>query len=115
MDHSEAHVVILDRDQANTQRIKSHSQNKQQGKSDDHSAFFADLAKALAGAREVLLCGRGLARNQFSKWCSRHAASAAAAIVDSIVADHPTDAQLAAMARQYFKHFDSLASDPSLA
>ena len=113
MDHSEVQV-LLDRDQANTQRIKSRSHHKHQGKSDDHSAFFADIVKALAGSREVLLCGP-IACNQFSEWCSRHAASAAAVIVDSIVADHPTDVQLAAMARRYFKHFDSMASDPSLA
>ena len=114
MDHSEVQV-LLDRDQANTQRIKSRSHHKHQGKSDDHSAFFADIAKALAGAHEALLCGPSPASNQFSEWCSRHAASAAAVIVDSIVADHPTDVQLAAMARRYFKHFDSMASDPSLA
>ena len=36
-------------------------------------------------------------------------------IVDSIAADHPTDPQLVAMARQYFKKFDNMAADPSTA
>jgi hypothetical protein len=31
------------------------------------------------------------------------------------VPDHPTDAQLVAMARQYFKKFDAMAADPSMA
>ena len=77
--------------------------------------FFAEISGALAGAHEVLLCGPGLARNQFNEWCSQDVAGAAAAIIGFIPADHPTDAQLTAMAGQYFKHFDDMASDPSLA
>jgi hypothetical protein len=34
-------------------------------------------------------------------------------IVDSVAADHPSDAQWVAMAKQYFKKFDSMAADPS--
>ena len=67
------------------------------------------------GCREVLLTGPGLARNQFRDWCQAHSTAVAGCIVDSIAADHPTDAQLVAMARQYFKKFDAMASDPSLA
>ena len=55
-----------------------------------------------------------MARNQFRDWCSKHNAAVAAAVVDSVAADHPTDAQLVAMARQYFKKFDNMAADPSL-
>jgi CheY-like chemotaxis protein len=35
-------------------------------------------------------------------------------MVDSIASDHPTDAQVVAMARQYFKNFDQMAADPAL-
>jgi hypothetical protein len=35
-------------------------------------------------------------------------------VVDSVSSDHPTDAQLVAMARQYFKKFDNMAADPTL-
>jgi hypothetical protein len=35
--------------------------------------------------------------------------------VDSIPTDHPSDAQLIALARQYFKKFDAMAADPSQA
>jgi hypothetical protein len=34
------------------------------------------------------------------------------AIVDNVASDHPSDAQLVAMARQYFKKFDQMAADP---
>lgn len=115
MDHSEAHVAMFDREHMQSQRIKSRSHHKHQGKDDDHSAFFADIASALAGTHEVLLAGPGLARNQFREWCSHHHTAVAAMIVDSVVADHPSDAQLVALARQYFKKFDTMAADPSLA
>jgi hypothetical protein len=35
-------------------------------------------------------------------------------VVDSIASDHPTDAQVVAMARQYFKKFDNMGADPAL-
>ena len=35
-------------------------------------------------------------------------------VVDSVASDHPTDAQVVAMARQYFKKFDQMAADPAL-
>lgn len=114
MDHTEAHAVMFDREHMEAQRIQSRSHHKHQGKSDDHASFFTDVAHALQGSHEVLLAGPGLARNQFRDWCKTHQAAVAAKIVDSIAADHPSDAQLVAMARQYFKKFDQMAADPSL-
>jgi stalled ribosome rescue protein Dom34 len=113
MDHQEAHVVMFDREHIEAQRIPSRSHHKHQGKAGDTAAFYAEVAKALAGAREVLLTGPGLARKEFRDWCSKHQKSIATAVVDSIASDHPSDAQLVAMAKQYFKKFDAMAADPS--
>ena len=114
MDHTEAHVVMFDKEHVEAQRVKSRSHHKHQGKAGDNSVFFADIAKALTGSREILLAGPGLARNQFRDWSNTHQNTLADAIVDSIPADHPTDGQLVAMARQYFKRFDNMAADPSM-
>lgn len=113
IDHTEAHVAMFDREHAQTQRIKSRSHHKHQGKAGDNAGYFADTAQALAGAREVLLTGPGRARTEFRDWCARHQPGVAAAVVDSIAADHPSDGQLVAMARQYFRKFDNMAADPS--
>jgi len=113
MDHQEAHVVMFDREHIQAQRIKSRSHHKHQGKASDTVAFYAEVAKALTGTHEVLLTGPGLARNEFRDWCAAQQKSTAAIIVDSIASDHPSDAQLAAMAKQYFKKFDAMAADPS--
>ena len=115
MDHQEAHVVMFDREHVEAQRIQSRSHHKHQGKAGDTAAFYAEVAQALTGTHEVLVTGPGSARNEFSDWCAAHQKSTAAIIVDSIASDHPSDAQLVAMAKQYFKKVDVMAADPSQA
>ena len=113
IDQSEAHVVMFDREHMEAQRIKSRTHHKHQGKVDDSAAFFADVARALNGTHEVLLTGPGLERNHFRDWCSSHRTAIADCVVDSVVSDHPSDGQLVALARQYFRKFDNMAADPS--
>ena len=115
LDHCEAHIVMFDREHVEAQRIKSRSHHTHQGKPGEDSVFFADIAKALTGTREVLLTGPGMARNQFRDWCNNYQRKLAAGIVDSVPSDHPSDGQLAALARRYFKKFDNMAADPSMA
>ena len=113
LDHQEAHIAFFDRDHATTQRTHSKSQHKHQGKSTDMSAYFADIAKAVKDCHEVLLTGPGITRQQFKGWYVQHAAALSQIVVGSIASDHPTHAQLVAMARQYFKKFDAMAADPT--
>jgi stalled ribosome rescue protein Dom34 len=113
MDHQEAHVLMFDREHVEAHRIKSRSHHKHQGKPHETAALFADIAKALVGSHEVLLTGPGLARDAFRDWCTTHQSAVAHSIVDSIVSDHPSDAQVVALARQYFKKFDQTTADPS--
>jgi len=113
MDHNEAHVLMFDREHVEAQRIKSRTHHKHQGKAGDVTELFGNVAKALAGTREVLLTGPGAARNEFRDWCASHAKATADVVVDSVAADHPSDPQLVAMARQYFVKFDKMAADPS--
>ncbi len=114
MDHNEAHVLMFDREHVESQRVKSRSHHKHQGKGGAQTAtFYAEVAKALEGTHEVLLTGPGAARNEFRDWCQAHAKAVASTIVESLAADHPSDNQLVALARQYFKKFDAMAADPT--
>lgn len=113
MDHNEAHVLMFDREHVESQRIKSRSHHKHSGKAGDPAVFFTAVAQALQGTHEVLLAGPGTARNEFRDWCKVHHGATAKVIVDSITTDHPSDNQLVALARQYFKKFDAMAADPS--
>ena len=115
MDHQEAHVAMFDREHIQAQRIPLRSHHKHQGKAGDTAAFYAEVAQALTGTHEVLVTGPGSARDEFCDWYAAHPKSTVAIIVDSIASDHPSDAQLAAMAKQYFKKYDAMAADPSRA
>ena len=112
LDHDAAHIAFFDRDHAETQLIHSKSQHKHQGKSKDMNAFFAEIASNVKKCHEVLLTGPGLTRQHFKDWYEKHDQVLSKVIVDSIASDHPSDAQLVAMARQYFKKFDQMAADP---
>jgi len=113
LDHQEAHIAFFDRDHASTQRIHAKTHHKHQGKSTDMNAYFSDITKAVKESHEVLLTGPGLTRQQFTDWYTVHAAQFSKTVVNSIASDHPSDAQLIAMARQYFKKFDAMAADPT--
>jgi stalled ribosome rescue protein Dom34 len=113
LDHQEAHVAFFDRDHAQTQHIHSKSQHKHQSKSTNMNGYFADIAVAVKKCHEVLVTGPGLTRQQFKDWYEKHDQALSKVVVNSIASDHPTDAQLVAMARQYFKKFDAMAADPS--
>ena len=112
LDHQEAHVLMFDKEHVESQRVKSRSHHKHQGKQNDAAGLYADVAKALQGTHEVLVTGPGKARDEFRAWCLQHHAHVN--VVDSVASDHPTDAQVVAMARQYFKKFDNMAADPSM-
>ena len=112
MDHHNAHVLMFDRAHVQAERIQSRSTHSHQGKHADIKSYFAEISHGLAGVHEVLLTGPGSARTEFKHWCTQHDKNAAHAIVDNVASDHPSDAQLVAMARQYFTKFDKMAADP---
>jgi stalled ribosome rescue protein Dom34 len=114
IDHQEARVMQFDYDHVQAQRIKSRSHHKHQGKPHETVGLFSEVAVALAGVHEILLTGPGLARDQFRDWCKSNQTSVANAVVNSVVSDHPTDPQIVAMARKYFKKFDQMGLDPAL-
>lgn len=107
--------MLLDREHLQAQHIHSRSHHKHQGKPHDIKALFADVALALAGVHEVLLTGPGMARDEFVRWAKTHSPQVAGTISDSIASDHPTDAQVVALARKHFKALDQMGPDPALA
>jgi stalled ribosome rescue protein Dom34 len=76
--------------------------------------FFSQVAQALEGVSEILLTGPASAKIEFRDFCQHNVHAVDKCIVDVISSDHPTDAQVVAMARQYFLKYDQTAADPSL-
>lgn len=133
LDRSEAHVILFDREHVEAERIKSRSTHKApgghvgshqgkhgrgEGASGHHSAqgghashdedFYHSVAEALKGVHEILVTGPAQAKDEFRAHCQRHDQAVDQAIVGVVSSDHPSDAQLVAMAKQYFLKHDKM-------
>ncbi len=114
MDHSQAHVLMFDKEHVETQRVKARSHHTpRHGHVGADKAFFKQVADAVVGVTEVLLTGPANAKIEFRDFCKHNAHAVDKAIVDVVSSDHPTDPQLVAMARRYFLKYDQTAADPT--
>jgi len=114
IDHTQAHVLMFDREHVEGQRVKARSQHTpKHGHMSGDKEFFHQVAVALNGVSEVLLTGPAQAKHEFQTYCQQHAQAVGQAVVGVVNSDHPTDGQLVAMARQYFLKYDQLAADPT--
>lgn len=114
MDHNEAHVLMFDREHVEAQRVKARSHHTlKHGHVGADKVFFEQIARSLEGVTEVLLTGPASAKVEFRDFCRQHQPSLDKAIVNVINSDHPSDAQVVALARQYFQKFDQQAADPT--
>jgi stalled ribosome rescue protein Dom34 len=64
--------------------------------------FFKDLMPELVGADEVLIVGPGMAKDHLLTFIKEHHREAAARVKGCETVDHPTDAQIIALARKFF-------------
>ncbi|MEZ5646374.1 MAG: hypothetical protein R3E94_11160 [Burkholderiaceae bacterium] len=114
MDHTQAHVLMFDREHVESQRVKARQQHTpKHGHVGADKDFFQQIAQSLEGVSEVLVTGPANAKIEFRDHCRHHAHAVDKAIVDVVGSDHPTDAQLVALARKYFLKYDQTASDPA--
>jgi stalled ribosome rescue protein Dom34 len=117
LDHEEARVFRIAKDtfEESTLRDPHHhvrrdtSRQAVDGKHpDDPKAFFHDVARTLDEADEVLVVGPSTAKLQFIKYAHAHDPKLVQRIVGVETVDHPTDPQLAALARRYFHGADRM-------
>lgn len=117
LDHSEAHVMHISPDDVEKSVIhpthphqKLHARSGSVGagrKAEDH-AYYHAVATALAGAREILIVGPAQAKLQLVKHIHAHDQALVDCIVGVETVDHPTDGQLVAHARRYFRAKDQM-------
>ena len=70
---------------------------------DDAKRFFHEVARSLEGSLQILLVGPATAKLDFIRYLHTHDHALESRIVGIETVDHPTDRQLAAYARTYFK------------
>lgn len=70
---------------------------------DDANRFFHEIARSLEGSHHILVVGPSTAKLDFLRYLHAHEHELESRIVGIETVDHPTDGQLAAYARTYFK------------
>lgn len=115
MDHSEArvfHVSPGDVDKIAVHGHKQHLHHKAgaigDGRAPADIAFFDDIGAALEGAQEVLIVGPGAAKLEMIRHATRHLPQLEARVIGVETVDHPSDGQLVAHARRYFRARDRM-------
>jgi stalled ribosome rescue protein Dom34 len=114
VDHQHAQVLHLDAGAVQVQKIKAHSHHTRQHGSQvrtEHE-FFGEVCDALSNIKEVLVTGSHKAQADFRHYVDKHRVHIAPRIVGWETVDHPTDGQLAALARRFFVKHDQMTGTP---
>jgi len=85
---------------------KMNSETEHAGGSHAHDEFFHRIAQEMSDAKELMIMGPGIAKDEFRNHCEKHHhTNLAKAIVgiEPMVA-HPTKALMLEKARDFFKH-----------
>ena len=95
----------IERTHLNKSGIDHHTRNKKDRHSDSNSEhFYRDLAVRLVGAEKILILGPGLSKDRFVSHLETH--HSALKIIGVESSDHPTDKQILAAARKFFKTYN---------
>ena len=117
LDHAQARVFSFNPTDIDEAHVHSHPPHRQvhhksgtigSGKSGEDKEFFHGAAVALDGAGEVLIVGPGNAKLHFMRYLHLHDRALEAKLVGIETVDHPTDHQIVAYARQYFRAADRM-------
>ena len=118
IDHKEAHLFHIHAGDPETVVVTAamHAiQHKPQqgppepwGHPDDAIRFFAEVARSLPSADEILVVGPSSAKLEFVRYLAKREPKIEAAVVGVETVDHPTDNQLVAFAKHYFQAKDRM-------
>jgi len=112
IDHKEAHIFQIHPDKVDEEIVSApqhlhhrHPKGPEGGKEhpDDAKRFFHEVTRSLEGSENVLLVGPSTAKLELLRYIEKHHHPHGAKIVGIETVDHPTNGQLVAYARSYFK------------
>ena len=111
IDHREAHVFRVEPEPFTEATIHApeHSPRHPQREApahnhpDDEHRFFADVARKLRGSDTVLILGPSNAKLHFRDYVKAHASTLSFGVSGVETVDHPTNNQVAAFVREYFR------------
>ena len=120
LDHREAKVVDFNADEKHVVVVHHTGGHRQvhhkagsigSGHSADDAHFFDAIVAAIGDAREVLVTGPGNAKVGFRDHVAKRHAALSKRVVGVETLDHPTEGELLAYARKYFKRVDAMLGD----
>ena len=120
IDHQEAKVFDIDADKLDELAVLAPLHNLHhkhpKGASEPHEhpndakRFFHEVARALHDATAIVVVGPGAAKLDLFKYLHKHEPALEPKVIGVETVDHPTDRQLVAYAKQYFKNAASVAA-----
>lgn len=117
LDHREARVFHFNAEEAEKATVHSHALRPHlhhksgaigPGRVGEDTPYLETIGQALASAGEILLVGPGSAKAELKAYLERRAPAVAGRVVAVETVDHPTDGQIVAHARRYFRAADRL-------
>ncbi|MGB8819208.1 MAG: translational machinery protein [Rhizobiaceae bacterium] len=117
IDHRQARVFFLTRDTADEitldtsktfDQAHKHAGTREGNRTPTDDDFLHEVVEALKPAQEWLIIGPGIAKEELAKHVKHHDHLLADRIIAVEPADHPTDGQIVAMARKFFKAADRM-------
>jgi len=120
MDSKEAHVFLFNAEDVEHQRIKAHSPFRKvhhkagvigAGHMQLDRDYFDHIINALRGTNEWLLVGPGKAKDQLLHHVDSYVSWLREKLVGVEAMDHPTDGELVAHARRFFKAADRMRAN----
>jgi hypothetical protein len=115
IDHHEARLLQFDAEHVQASRVKAHRHLTHQHRSAVRTGheFFGEVCDALDGIAEVLVTGGHVAVADFQRYAHEHRPAVARHLVGHELVDHPTEAQLVALARHWFLKHDRMTGVPT--
>jgi len=117
IDHQQARIFHIDASGADLERISSsnphqHLHHKANSGDSGHAAvdapFLHHVADALESAGAILITGPANAKTELASYIQHKRPNLARRISGVETVDHPTDGQLVALARSFFKKDDRM-------
>ncbi len=117
IDHREAKVFFLTRDSADEitvgtskhfDQAHKHAGTVDGSRTPIDEKFLHSVVESLSAAQEWLIIGPSSAKDELAKHIKLHDQTLADRIIGVEPADHPTDGQIVALARMFFKAADRM-------
>jgi len=120
MDHREAKVVDFSIDDKHVVNVHHRGGHRQvhhkagvmgSGHAPEDVRYYDQIVAALGDAQEILLTGPGTAKVGLRQHLDSRHAAVARRVVGVETLDHPSEGELLAYARKYFKRVDNMLGD----